>query len=283
MMPRIQMPAQNVTQNATASVPMPLFIIALISSLLLVLVGGSLFFFPEVARSRWVWSLTPFNTRFLGAIYLTSLVGLSILLVTRRVLSVRLIVPMMWIFTTVVFVVSCLQIEQFDLARRATAIWFGLYAADCIGSGYYLWHYRRQIFMVSGHLPRHWHLYLQLQAAFMGIYGFGLLLLPTQFGSFWPWPLDVFHCQLYSAIFLAGAAGSALLTRQATPMQLWLLGLIQTTLSGLVLTGVVIVDIAVRAINWVSFSNWAWMGAFALLGIVGIALMLEARSLSPSR
>ncbi len=261
----------------------PLFIMALISSLLLVLVGGSLFFFPEAARSRWVWSLTPFNTRFLGAIYLTSLVGLSILLVTRRVLSVRLIVPIMWIFTTVVFVVSCLQIEQFDLARRATAIWFGLYAADCFGSSYYLWHYRRQIFMVSGHLPRHWHLYLQLQAAFMGIYGFGLLLLPTLFGGFWPWPLDVFHCQLYSAIVLTGAAASALLTRQPTPMQLCMLGLIQTTLSGLVLAGVVIVDIAVRAINWVSFNTWAWMGTFALLGIVGLALMLEARSLSPNR
>jgi hypothetical protein len=98
---------------------------------------------------------------------------------------------------------------------------------------------------------------------------------------FWPWPLDVFHCQLYSAIFLAGAAGSALLTRQATPMQLWILGLIQATLSGLVLAGVVVVDIAVRAINWVSFNNWAWMGAFTLLGIVGLALMLEARSMSP--
>jgi hypothetical protein len=31
--------------------PIPLFIMALISSLLLVLVGGSLFLFPEVARS----------------------------------------------------------------------------------------------------------------------------------------------------------------------------------------------------------------------------------------
>ncbi|MEO1209625.1 MAG: hypothetical protein AAFX78_08800 [Cyanobacteria bacterium J06638_20] len=260
--------------------PIPLFIMALISSLLLVLVGGSLFFFPEFARPRWVWSLTPFNTRFLGAIYLTSLVGLSILLVTRRVLSVRLIVPMMWVFTTVVLVVSCLQIEQFDLARRTTAIWFGLYAADCLGSSYYLWHYRRQICTVGSHLLRHWHRYLQLQAVCMGVYGLGLLLLPTQFGLFWPWPLDVFHCQLYSAIFLTGAVGSALLTRQVTPMQLWILGLLQTTLSGLVLVGVVIVDIAVRKINWVSFSNWAWMGMFALLGSLGLALMLEARSMS---
>jgi hypothetical protein len=63
-------------------------------------------------------------------------------------------------------------------------------------------------------------------------------------------------------------------------MPLWILGLIQVTLSGLVLAGVVIVDVTVRKINWVSFDNWAWMGAFALLGIVGLALMSAARSMS---
>ena len=254
------MPSKNAIQNSAASMPMPLVIMALISSLLLLLVGGSLFFFPEFARSRWVWSLTPFNTRFLGAIYLASLVALSMLLVThRRALASRLMVPMMWVFTTVVLVVSCLQIEQFDLTRRTTAIWFGVYAADCLGSSYYLWHYRKPIFTVSQPLPRRWQRYLQWQAAVLGVYGFGLLLLPAQFGLFWPWPLDALHCQLYSAMFLTGAAGAALLARQATAMEIWAFGLIQLTLSSLVLVGVVIVDLAVRRINWGSFGNWAWM------------------------
>ena len=273
------MPSKNAIQNSAASMPMPLVIMALISSLLLLLVGGSLFFFPEFARSRWVWSLTPFNTRFLGAIYLASLVALSMLLVThRRALASRLMVPMMWVFTTVVLVVSCLQIEQFDLTRRTTAIWFGVYAADCLGSSYYLWHYRKPIFTVSQPLPRRWQRYLQWQAAVLGVYGFGLLLLPAQFGLFWPWPLDALHCQLYSAMFLTGAAGAALLARQATAMELWAFGLIQLTLSGLVLVGVVIVDLAVRRINWGSFGNWAWMGAVLLLAIAGLALVLASRS-----
>lgn len=273
------MPSKNAIQNPAASMPMPLVIMALISSLLLLLVGGSLFFFPEFARPRWVWSLTPFNTRFLGAIYLASLVALSMLLVThRRALAIRLIVPMMWVFTTVVLVVSCLQIEQFDLTRRTTAIWFGVYAADCLGSSYYLWHYRKPIFTVSQPLPRRWQRYLQWQAAILGVYGFGLLLLPAQFGQFWPWPLDALHCQLYSGMFLTGAAGAALLSRQATAMELWAFGLIQLTLSGLVLAGVVIVDIAVRRINWGSFGNWAWMGAVLLVAIAGLALVLASRS-----
>ena len=273
------MPSKNAIQNPPASMPMPLVIMALISSLLLLLVGGSLFFFPEFARPRWVWSLTPFNTRFLGAIYLASLVALSMLLVThRRALAIRLMVPMMWVFTTVVLVVSCLQIEQFDLTRRTTAIWFGVYAADCLGSSYYLWHYRKPIFTVSQPLPRRWQRYLQWQAAVLGVYGFGLLLLPAQFGLFWPWPLDALHCQLYSGMFLTGAAGAALLSRQATAMELWAFGLIQLTLSGLVLVGVVIVDISVRRINWGSFGNWAWMGAVLLLAIAGLVLVLASRS-----
>ncbi|MEM6434656.1 MAG: hypothetical protein AAF773_12515 [Cyanobacteria bacterium P01_D01_bin.115] len=273
------MPSKNAIQNPAASMPMPLVIMALISSLLLLLVGGSLFFFPEFARPRWVWSLTPFNTRFLGAIYLASLVALSMLLVThRRALAIRLMVPMMWVFTTVVLVVSCLQIEQFDLTRRTTAIWFGVYAADCLGSSYYLWHYRKLIFTVSQPLPRRWQRYLQWQAAILGVYGFGLLLLPAQFGLFWPWPLDALHCQLYSGMFLTGAAGAVLLSRQATAMELWAFGLIQLTLSGLVLASVVIVDISVRRINWGSFGNWAWMGAVLLLAIAGLVLVLASRS-----
>ena len=272
------MPSKNAIQNPAASMPMPLVIMALISSLLLLLVGGSLFFFPEFARPRWVWSLTPFNTRFLGAIYLASLVALSMLLVThRRALAIRLMVPMMWVFTTVVLVVSCLQIEQFDLTRRTTAIWFGVYAADCLGSSYYLWHYRKPIFTVSQPLPRRWQRYLQWQAAILGVYGFGLLLLPAQFGLFWPWPLDALHCQLYSGMFLTGAAGAALLARQATAMEIWAFGLIQLTLSGLVLAGVVIVDITVRRINWGSFGNWAWMGAVLLVAIAGLALIWASR------
>ncbi|MGF1521790.1 MAG: hypothetical protein ACFBSF_05655 [Leptolyngbyaceae cyanobacterium] len=273
------MPPKKKIKRASASIPIPLFILTLISSLLLLVVGGSLFFFPEFARPRWVWSLTPFNTRFLGAIYLTALVGLSILLVTRRALPARLIVLMMWVFTTVVLGVSCLQIGQFSLTRRATGIWFGLYAADCFGSSYYLWHYGRRAVTEIKQLPRYWTLYLQMQSGFLGIYGLGLLLLPARFGLFWPWPLDVFHCQLYSGIFLVGAAGAALLTWQATARELWALGLIQVALGGFVVAGVVIVDLAVHKIDWSLFGNWVWMGAFVLLGSAGLGMVWEAQQL----
>ncbi|MDB9527004.1 hypothetical protein PN498_13470 [Oscillatoria sp. CS-180] len=270
------MPSKTAIKKPTALIPAPLFIMALISSVLLLLVGGGLFFVPEFARPRWVWSLTPFNTRFLGAVYLTALIGLSFLLVTRRALSARLIVPLMWVFTTVVLVVSFLHVGQFDPARRATAIWFGVYGADCLGSSYYLGRYGKHMFAASEHVPGLWKRYLWLQAIFLGVYGLGLLLLPARFGLFWPWPLDAFHCQIYSAMFLTGATGAALLARHATALEFWAFGLIQATLSGFVVAGVVIVDRAVRKIDWESFGNWAWMGAFVLLGLAGLAMVWES-------
>lgn len=269
-------PSDRKTKYTNAPIPYPLWIMALISSLLLFLVGGSLFFFPDFARPRWVWSLTPFNTRFLGAIYLTALVSLSLLLLLRRAIPARLIVPMMWVFTTVILLVSCLQTEQFDMTRRSTGIWFWLYIADCIGSSYYLWRYSRRIFTGLLHLPRRWSVYLQLQAGFLGIYGLGLLVLPTIFGSFWPWPLNSFHSQLYSAIFLTGAVGAALLSRQTAAMELWVLGVIQAVFSGFVIAGVLVVDLAVHKIDWGLFGNWAWMGAIALLGVMGLGLIGQA-------
>ena len=264
-----------------APIPTPLGIMALISSLLLVRVGGSLFFFPDFARPYWLWPLTPFNTRFLGAIYLTSLAALTILLITRRALPARLVVPMMWVFTTIILLVSVLQSEQFDMNRRATSIWFGLYIADCVGSSYYVWRYRRQTLAGLPKLPSRWSVYLQLQAGFLSVYGLGLLLLPALFGSFWPWPLDVFHSQLYSAIFLTGAMGAILLSQKAAPVELFTLGAIQVAFSSLVTAGTLVVDVAVQRIDWGLFENWAWMGAIALLGIAGLGLIRLGASSSP--
>ena len=272
-------PVKNKTKVRNASIPMPLFTMALISSLLLLVVGSSLFFFPDFARPRWVWSLTPFNTRFLGAIYLTSLVGLSLLLLLRTAIPARLIVLMTWVFTTVILLVSCLQIEQFDLARRTTGIWFGLYSADCLIASYYLWRYGRQRFAELQRLPYKWRLYLQFQAGFLGIYGLGLLVLPARVGLFWPWPLDTFHSQLYSAIFLVGALGAALLARKAAVVELWVFGVIQLAFSGFVISGVWLVDRAVQKIDWGLFGNWVWFGAFVLLGITGLGMIWQSRRL----
>lgn len=262
------------------SLPPLLLTLVTISILLLVIVGGALFFFPQFSQPRWLWPLAPFNTRFLGAIYLTALVSLVSLVLAKRAALTRLIIPMMWVFTTVVLTVSCLQLQQFTVGRRATDIWFWLYLVDCIGASYYLGYYRQQSqlqpFAGPRPLPRPWSIGLGLQAGLLGAYGLGLLLMPKTLGSEWPWPLDLFHAQLYSSIFLTGAVGAAILSYRATAIALRALGAIQVTFSSLVLIGIWIVDRAINKIDWSGWGNWVWVGAIALLGLAGLALIQQS-------
>jgi len=266
-------------QLRNPSLPLILLAIAIISLGLTVIVGGGLFFFPEFWQARWLWPLKPFNARFLGAIYLTAAVGFINLLAGQRSSLPRLIVPMLCVFTTNALMVSCLQLQQFDVGRRATDIWFWLYLADCVGSAYCLGYYRQHTFEGMRRLPNLWPVGLGLQAGLLGAYGLSLLFFPVTTGSAWLWPLDTFHSQFYSSMFLTGAVGAAMLSRRATAVELRALGSIQITFSALVLIGVWVVDKEIRVIDWSLFVNWAWMGAIALLGIVGLGLIQRSRQL----
>lgn len=54
--------------------------------------GSVLFFAPTLGHDVWGWELTPFNTRFLGAVYLASLVGVAAVIVVRRWAPARLVI-----------------------------------------------------------------------------------------------------------------------------------------------------------------------------------------------
>lgn len=267
----------DVTHNKAEQRPALLMTLVFVSIALLFLVGGGLFFFPDLFGNRWLWRLTPFNQRFLGAIYLTSLVSLLTLVWARRETLTRLIVPMMWVFTTVVLLVSCLHLEQFSANRRATDIWFWLYLIDCVGASYYLGFFRQQSFTGLRQLPRPWSVGLGVQSGVLAAYGFGLLIFPVTTSRSWSWPLDTFHSRLYSAIFLAGAMGSALLCRRAKAIECRALGSIQVAFSGLVLAGVWIVDKAGSKIDWSLTHNWMWLVMMLLFGFIGLGLIHQSR------
>jgi len=174
--------------------------------------------------------------------------------------------------------VSCLQLQQFNAGRRATDLWFWLYLVDCVGAGYYCGYLRSYNFLGLRRLSMPWATGLGIQSGILGAYGLSLLLSPAAAGAAWLWPLDVFHAQLYSAIFLAGALGSALLARRATAAETRTLGVIQVTFSSLVLLGIWLVDKEVQGIEWGLFASWAWVGAIALLGLFGIGLIKQSAS-----
>ncbi|TIQ15978.1 MAG: hypothetical protein E5X51_36080, partial [Mesorhizobium sp.] len=82
-----------------------------------------------------------------------------------------------------------------------------------------------------------WRGYMPVESTILGIYGLGLLLFPLTFSSFWPWPVDAFHAQVYSAIFLAGAGGIYLVLRSAPREELLVLGLAQFLVGLLAILG----------------------------------------------
>ena len=59
--------------------------------ILVLLVGGGLFFVPDMVKPRWPWPLAPFNARFLGSFYLAEMVAMVALLVWNRWSPARMI------------------------------------------------------------------------------------------------------------------------------------------------------------------------------------------------
>src|SRR3954471_8477633 len=60
----------------------------------------TLFFFPAFAKTAWVWDVPPFNSRYVGAIYFAALLPLIIFAWTARWSPGRVVLWMIFVFTT---------------------------------------------------------------------------------------------------------------------------------------------------------------------------------------
>ena len=205
--------------------------------IVVLLVGAGLFFVPDMVKPRWPWPLAPFNARFLGSFYLAELVAMVALLVWNRWSPARMILVMAFVFTLVVSATSLVNLGQFNFARKAPWIWFAVYAGSVVVSGLFLWNARGTPPVATAVSGAGWGRYLQVEAALLGLYGLGLLVAPSTFSAFWPWKIDAFHAQTYSAIFIAAAAGAWLIARQAPREELVALGAAQLALGLLSIVG----------------------------------------------
>lgn len=235
------------------------------------MVGICLFFAPEWVVKRWPWALTPFNTRFLGAFYLAELAMVLVQLWVNRWSPGRLSLPMALAFTGLVSLVSLFYPDQFNFQRRAVWTWFIIYFGSALISALFLWQYRRwPIPEIAWSTFSTQRLYLQSEAAALGLYGLGLLVAPALFSAFWPWKLDNFHGQLYSAIFTTGALGVWLLSRRAAAVEFVAVGVAQMVQGFFAIVGLIIVDAAVHKLDWAGPGTWLWIGLFALIFASGL-------------
>ncbi|MEN8173236.1 MAG: hypothetical protein ABFS03_10200, partial [Chloroflexota bacterium] len=245
----------------------------LVEFLVLVGAGFGLYLFPEIIRPQWPWEIAPFNTRFLGAIYLGAMVPIGFMYRSGRWSPTRPVLRAIFTFTFMVLVVSLFYSSQFNFKSWGAWAWFGLYVTLPLSAGYHLWLYRSMPTTHLNPVPSKWRLVLRGTSTLLGIYGLGLIVAPNMFSSLFPWKLDVFHSQLYSATFITGSVMMHAIIPRATAAEFIAVGLNAVTFSSTSILGLVIVDAEVHKINWSATNTLAWLASLAVLAALGILLI----------
>ncbi|MBL8132479.1 MAG: hypothetical protein JNL42_11525 [Anaerolineae bacterium] len=245
--------------------------------LVLIVSGGGLFFLPTLLGPLWPWALAPFNTRFLGGVYLASMVSAAALAYVGRWGVARLIVPMIFVFTAIVLGVSVGYADRFTQSPLSTLAWFVLYVGIPLNALYHLWIYRKMLPVPGAPLPSWLRILLGAQVLALGGYGVLLFAAPGTASGFWPWALDDFHARMYSVAFITPALGAWLLLRSASAPELRALGFTQIV-GGLPIVGLIIVDSVVQRVSWSAAGTWLWIVLFGAVFGMGMTLLWQARA-----
>jgi len=255
----------------------------LIETLVLIGAGFGLFFFPNLIRPLWPWEIAPFNTRFLGAIYLGAMVSVGYMLLSGRWSPTRPVLRAIFTFTFIVLVVSLFTSSQFDFKYWPVWGWFAIYISLPISAGYHLWLYRS---MPTSHLnpvPAKRGTILRSTSILISLYGLGLLILPNTFGDTFPWTLDVFHSQLYSAMFFTGSVMMFTIAKSSTSAEFLATGLTVATFSIFSIMGLFIVDSQVQLIDWDAPNTLTWLASLTTLALLGIAMIVAGARQVPHK
>lgn len=219
----------------------------------------------------WGWELAPFNTRFLGGIYLAALVDFVALAALRQWALARLVIPMDFLFMSLILVVSLTYVDRFMWERPVTWAWFAIFVSVPIYATYFLWRMRGSTPAPQRPPPR-LRLGLISAALPLAAYGVALLAAPSASTDFWPWSIDAFHGRVYSAIFLTLALAAVIESRSAGPIELATFGLTCVALGALEPIGLLVVDADVEKVDWSSWGTRAWISMFAALLAYGLVV-----------
>jgi hypothetical protein len=152
---------------------------------------------------------------------------------------------MILILTVDVLAVTAVTRSRFNWHSVFTWSWFVLYVGIPANAAYYLWRSRKSPWLPETFSPL-WRTYLWMQGVILAAYGLATLALPEPLTSFWPWPIDAFHGQVYSAVFLTLSLGALLLLKSAAGPDLVALGLTQLVFGVLAIAGLLLVKCCAR-------------------------------------
>ena len=186
---------------------------------LALVVGYWCYFVPTRSAVAIPWQLPSLCATFLGAMYLSGATFNATCMFARRWVDVRVIMPMIAMWTGGLTIISLFYLPLFDFTRIQVWIWFGAYIIYPLIALGQMWTHRQQsnIYPLNElALPEWVRRYLRTQGGLMVILGLGLLLAPKTLLLLWPWKTGQLMLQLYSAPILTYGIGSFLFARQHT-------------------------------------------------------------------
>ena len=261
-------------------IPSFLRMVIIIECLVVAAAAITLFFFPSFAKIAWVWDVPPFNSRYVGAIYFAALLPLIVFAWTARWSPGRVVLWMIFVFTTSIGLVMLIYIPKFEWTRFGTYLFWLLYIFLPFNSIIFL--YKLRNWQVAGSVatPATLRNFLLALLILLGLYGLGLLIVPETVTAFWPWKIDAFHGRIYAATFLTPAVGAWIISRRGAPSERLVLGLTLATLGVLAILGILWTNATVpldKQINYASLGTWAFFGMNLLCSVAGFALIQSGR------
>ena len=244
-----------------------------------------LFFLPGLAADLWPWTIPPFNSRFVGAVYFAAYIPLILFWFVPRWIPGRLTLWLILTFTATVLLVMLVHRDVFEWSRPSTyLVYWPLYIFLPINSVVFLLKDKEKGVANGFNGSTTLRIVLWIFALLGAVYGLGLLIAPVALTAFWPWPVDAFHGRLYAAAFVTPAVGAWLLSRRRQAGVEYLsMGLNLAAGGFLPILGTLWTNTHVPAERQVDFSSggtWAFFIIFFLTGLLGIALTLRASQLS---
>jgi len=191
-----------------------------------------------------------FNARFLGSFYTAELTAILMLGVINRWSPGRLILIMAVCFTALVSIVSVWHLDRFDFGRKGPWGWFLVYVGSALVAAAFVWNHRQLQHPGRPFMSPWLRAFFLGQAIAIGGYGLALLIAPQWTAGFWPWRVDVFHAQVYSAIFITAGLGAYILARVASRFELIAFGLAQVILGVAAIIALWLANLERRALVW---------------------------------
>ena len=242
------------------------------------------------------FTVPPLHAQFLGAMYLSGAVGLTMNLFAREWREIRVTTAMLAIWTGMLGLVSLFQFGAFDWSRPQTWFWFFAYICFPLVAAWIAWSQRvdqssncpsttapstssaASAQGDTGGAPRlsaSLRNYLIAQGAIATLLALGLLLAPSFMTTIWPWTITPLLAQLYSAPFLAYGIGSLYAARQRTWGEV---RIVVTTVLVFALGVLVASTLHANLFNPHALAAWLWFGGFFLVSVMSLLFWLKQLS-----